>query len=196
MYDIPGFGLWTDRLLAKLNRRGYRRAYVAEHIRTWIARQIKSLRESRNLSQANLGRACGKPQSAIARLENPDYGQMSLQTLLEIADAFDVALIVKFVNHETFLREYSNLSENALGASSFDLSRLQEQTAVSSGTSIFASEGAVLTSVTGESFEKNRTSILQGLRAQSFTGVATRLSSPPQPSNLSSNAGQALTVAH
>src|SRR5260221_649943 len=110
---------WTDRLIAKLKNREYRDAYVAEGVKTWVARQIRSLREQRGLSQDDLGEKCGKPQSAISRLEDPDYGQMSLQTLLELASAFDVALSVKFVDYPTFIRETKDISTANMQVPSF-----------------------------------------------------------------------------
>ena len=111
---------WTERLIARVKNREYRDSYVGEGVKTWVARQIRSLREQRDLSQGELGELCGKPQSAISRLEDPDYGQMSLQTLLELASAFDVALSVKFVDYPTFLRETKDLSTSNMMVSSFD----------------------------------------------------------------------------
>jgi transcriptional regulator with XRE-family HTH domain len=111
---------WTDRLIGKLKNREYRDSFVAEGVKNWIARQIRSLREQRKLSQGDLGDLCGKPQSAISRLEDPDYGQMSLQTLLEVASAFDVALSVKFVDYPTFLRETKDASTANMSVASFN----------------------------------------------------------------------------
>lgn len=54
------------------------------------------MRRSSGLSQVGLAEELGKPQSVISRLENGRYGNHSLNTLLEIASRFDVALIVTF----------------------------------------------------------------------------------------------------
>lgn len=121
------YGFWTDKFLSKFDREGYRHAFVAAQVKTWIARQIKLIREKQGMSQAALGKASGKPQSAIARLENPDYGQMSLQTLLEIAKAFDVGLVVKFTDHETFLNSYRDLGDSDLEADKYDPNRLRSR---------------------------------------------------------------------
>jgi transcriptional regulator with XRE-family HTH domain len=112
---------WTDRLVGKLKNREYRDAFVAEGVKAWVARQIRTLREQRKLSQGDLGALCDKLQSAISRLEDPDYGQMSLQTLLELASAFDVALVVKFVDYPTFLRETKDMSTINMHVDSFSV---------------------------------------------------------------------------
>jgi transcriptional regulator with XRE-family HTH domain len=120
---------WTDRLVEKLSNREYRDAFVAEGVKSWVARQIRALREQRKLSQSELGELCSKPQNAISRLEDPDYGQMSLQTLLELASAFDVALSVKFVDYPAFLRETKDTSTQSMLVDSFTVSNFSAETA-------------------------------------------------------------------
>jgi transcriptional regulator with XRE-family HTH domain len=97
----------------------FRHAYAARHITTGIAYQIRALREQRGWSQAELGRQAGKPQSVISRLESPDYGKLSVQTLLELAAAFDVALMVRFVSFSDLLERTRDLSPEALAVPSF-----------------------------------------------------------------------------
>jgi transcriptional regulator with XRE-family HTH domain len=97
-----------------------RHSYLAEGVKTWIARQVRSLREQRGWSQSDLSIKIDKPQSAISRIEDPDYGKMSLQTLFDLAKAFDVALIVKFVDYPTFLRETDDQKTASLHVESFD----------------------------------------------------------------------------
>ncbi len=116
------FATWSKQLLQKMSNQRYRAAYIAEHVRTGIAYQIRAMREQRNgMSQGELGKLMGKPQSVISRLENPDYGKVTLQTLLDVAAAFDVALIVQFVSHADFLWRSNDVSQAALKADSFDL---------------------------------------------------------------------------
>jgi len=110
----------TKRLFEKLSRKSYRDAYVAENVRTGIAYQIRALREQRGWNQGRFSEELGKPQSVTSRLENPDYGKLSLTTLLEVASAFDVALVVRYVEYPEFLRQYCDVSPAAFRVDSFD----------------------------------------------------------------------------
>ena len=112
---------WTEKLIKKLSHSEYRSEYVAEGVKLWIARQIRTLREQRDWSQSDLAAKMDKKQSAISRLEDPDYGQMTVQTLLELACAYDVALMVKFVDYPTFIRETKDVSASTMQVISFNV---------------------------------------------------------------------------
>jgi transcriptional regulator with XRE-family HTH domain len=118
------------RLLAKLRNREYRDAYVEEKVATSLPFQIKALREQpgREWSQAELGERAGMRQNAISRLEDAESGTPSITTLLRLAQAFDVALLVKFVPFSKLLSEFADASFEALSAQSFDeeLPQLQQ----------------------------------------------------------------------
>jgi len=98
------------KLLEKLQKRAYRHAYLAEHVRRGIAYQIRALRDQRGWSQGKLSKLLGKPQSVVCRLEDPSYGKLSVQTLLEIANVYDVALEVRFVSYSSFLQKTRDVS--------------------------------------------------------------------------------------
>ena len=85
------------QLLKSFQDREYRHAFLGEHVRTFIALQVRALREPRYSTQAKLGDAMGKAQAWISQLENPEYGKVSVATLLELAKAFDTALVIRFV---------------------------------------------------------------------------------------------------
>jgi transcriptional regulator with XRE-family HTH domain len=118
------FATLSDRLFEKLRSKSYREAYVAEHVRTGIAYQIRALRTQRGWSQKKLAEEMGKPQSVVSRLEDPDYGKVSVQTILDGAAAFDVALLVQYVSFPEFLRRSRDVSPEALRADSFDEQQL------------------------------------------------------------------------
>lgn len=113
------------KLVQKLQKKAYRRAYVSEHVRRGIAHQIRALREepSREWNQGELSRRLGKPQSVVSRMEDPSYGKLTIQTLLEVAEAFDVALWVRFISFPTFIGLSRDLSTASMRVESFEQSR-------------------------------------------------------------------------
>ena len=105
----------SKKSISRLSNKEYRDFFVESRVRNFIAYQIKALREQRELSQSEFGDLLGgKPQSAISRLEDPDYGRMTISTLLEIAAACDAALIVRIADYPDFLVSMSNVSPEAL----------------------------------------------------------------------------------
>jgi transcriptional regulator with XRE-family HTH domain len=108
------------KLFDKLRRKSYRASYVAEHVRRGIAYQVRAIRDQRNWSQGHLSRLLEKPQSVVSRLEDPSYGKSTVQTLLEVAAVFDVALQVRFVPYSTFLQQTRNLSSESMRVLGFD----------------------------------------------------------------------------
>ena len=94
--------------------------HLANRIRILIPHQIRALRESRNWTQKELADRAGKSQAVISRLENPAYASFTLKTLLELAEALDVALLVKYVSYNRFLNEFKNLDSESLAPVSFE----------------------------------------------------------------------------
>jgi len=84
-----------------------------------IAWQIRINRRGRGMSQAQLAEKLGSKQSAISRLEDPEYGAHSLETLLALARIFDCALIVKFAGYSALAAESESLTEAHQYAPSF-----------------------------------------------------------------------------
>jgi hypothetical protein len=52
-------------------------------------------------------------QSVVSRLENPDYGKVTVQTLLQVAIALDIALLVRFCSYPDFLAAIADVSPEA-----------------------------------------------------------------------------------
>jgi hypothetical protein len=108
------------KLLEKLQKRAYRHAYLAEHVRRGIAHQIRALRNQRGWNQGAFSKNLGKPQSVVCRLEDPSYGKVTIQTLLEVANVYDVALQVRFVPYSAFLQHTRDISTESMKVLSFD----------------------------------------------------------------------------
>jgi transcriptional regulator with XRE-family HTH domain len=117
---------WSSELVRELTDKEFRHEYMMDQVRSYIAFQIRALREQRQWNQADLAKVAGKTQSVISRLEDPDYGKLSLQSCLEIAVAFDLPLLVQFTDWDDWLARMSNVSPSALRKRSFDENRLLE----------------------------------------------------------------------
>jgi hypothetical protein len=106
------------RLLKKLTKKRYRDAYVQSHTRGFLAQQMRAFRGAR--SQAEMGDILGKPQSVVSRLEDPTYGKWTLTTLLEVAQSLDKAVVVRFVDPETFSEFALDVGDDAQNPTSFN----------------------------------------------------------------------------
>jgi transcriptional regulator with XRE-family HTH domain len=123
---MPVGSSWSEEFVRQLDEKELRRAYMEDQVRTRVAIQIKTLRDQaeRQWSQVELGRRAGKPQNVISRLENPDYGHLTLQTLFDMAGAFDLPLYVDFPEWEDWLERMREIDAKALQRRSFELDRL------------------------------------------------------------------------
>ena len=92
----------------------YAHAYLDEFLNTYIATQIKVLREQRNLTQAELASLTVMKQSRISLLENANYSMWSISTLQKIAEAFDVSLKVSFESFSTRINDIVNFNRQSL----------------------------------------------------------------------------------
>jgi transcriptional regulator with XRE-family HTH domain len=110
----------SPTLLHELEDDERRDSFVADHVRVRLALLIRSLREQNGWSQADLGRRLGKPQSVISRLENPDYGRVSLQTLFEVATAFKLPVYIDLPNWDEWFRLMEDISSRNLQRRGFD----------------------------------------------------------------------------
>ena len=131
------------RLVPKLADKAYRNSYVAHQTRQFLARQVRALRGDK--SQNEFGVLLDKPQSVVSRLEDPNYGKWTLQTLFDVAASLDRAVIVRIVDYPTFLRFTSYMTDAAARPEAY------EQDAVDSLASAASAEAAL-----AESMDRHR----------------------------------------
>jgi len=100
--------------------KGYREAFVAAFLKRHIPFQIRTIRKKKNLSQQELASDSKVSQGVISRAEDPDYGNLTFNTVLRIAAGFDLAFVGKFVPFSALLDTIENLSEDSMEIASFE----------------------------------------------------------------------------
>lgn len=109
-----------SRLWAKLRNRKYRKAFVANQLKRGVPFQIRAMRKKAGWSQQELAEKSGLSQGVISRAEDLDYGNLTFNTVLEIANGFDVAFVGKFVRFSELAKWFENLSEESVQVLTFD----------------------------------------------------------------------------
>jgi transcriptional regulator with XRE-family HTH domain len=107
-----------QQILRSLESEEYRREFAAD-VGTSLAIQIRLLREKLGWTQEDLAQRMGKRQETISQWENPDYGRYTLNTLKELASAYDVALLVRFAPFSDLVDWIANLTPQRLAPPSF-----------------------------------------------------------------------------
>ena len=100
-----------------------------------------------------MGHRAHKRQNVISRIEDPNYGKFSLQTLLEIAAALDLPLWVDIPEWEDWFRFIENVPSGKITRRSFDVERLAEQAKSSKPHSTEATTTGNVVSIFGKPSE-------------------------------------------
>ncbi len=127
-----------EQILTSLKDEEYRKELAIEHVNSTLAMQIRNLREKNDWKQSELATRLGKNQGNISQWEDPDYGRYSLATLKEMATAFDVALLVKFIPFSELVKDMVSLSETRLSPPSFTEEQYHLQAPVPVATNVMA----------------------------------------------------------
>jgi transcriptional regulator with XRE-family HTH domain len=104
----------TDALRHELRDLEYAEGYSESFINSYIATQIKVLREQRDMKQADLAAEMGTSQAAISRIENVNYSSWSISTLKKIARALKVRLHVSFETYGSLIDEVDRFNRDSL----------------------------------------------------------------------------------
>jgi len=113
--------LAKNKILEELKDKESRDIFVSEHVSTGLPFQIHALREKLGITQAELARRAKMAQERISVLENPNSEFIpKINTLLKLANVFDVPLIVKFGTWEELFEWETNLSPELLAPENFD----------------------------------------------------------------------------
>jgi transcriptional regulator with XRE-family HTH domain len=107
----------TDRLL---NNPKTRAAYIRAKVTTNVPSQIKALRRRQGgMTQTELARDAEMKQSRISAMEKPG-ARLNIDTLVRLAAAFGVGLLVKFVSYSEMLTWENNFSQDTFNVTPID----------------------------------------------------------------------------
>lgn len=98
----------------------YRESFALAFFKRMVPFQVRALRKQRGWSQAELAENANVTQGVISRAEDPDYGNLTINTISRIAAGFDVAFIVKFVPFSELDKRYLDISEESVKVPNFD----------------------------------------------------------------------------
>src|SRR5262249_46652320 len=103
-----------ETLRQDLRDQQFAETYAESFLDTYIATQIKVLRESRNMTQAGLAEQIGTTQTVISRIENINYSSWNIRTLKKLARAFGVRLHVSFETTGSLIDQIKRFRREAL----------------------------------------------------------------------------------
>jgi transcriptional regulator with XRE-family HTH domain len=109
----------NEKLLSKLKNKEYRDSFVASYIDQGIPFQIRVMREQRHWSQERLAKEAGMKQEAISRIENPNNKSLTIKTIKQLASAFDVGVILRYVPVSSMVEWVDNLPDGTLEVISY-----------------------------------------------------------------------------
>ncbi|HEY4424444.1 MAG TPA: helix-turn-helix domain-containing protein [Pyrinomonadaceae bacterium] len=110
----------TKNWIREFQDKETRHIYAENFLNTYIATQLKVLREDREWTQQQVAEETGMKQERISVLEDVNYESWTIKTLKRFARAFDLVLSIKFENFGTFLKDYDSFSRDNLKRLSFD----------------------------------------------------------------------------
>lgn len=110
-----------ERLWKKFTKsKRYRQQFVAAQAKRALPFQIRALMKKQGLSQEKLAELSGLTQGVISRAADPNYGNLTINTIVKIANGLDVAYLGIFVPFSELAKWFSRLSEESAAVDNFD----------------------------------------------------------------------------
>jgi hypothetical protein len=104
-----------------LKNRASREAYIGAKLKVLIPSQIRALRlKSQSPRQEDLANAAEMKQSRVSAMETPGAVNFNLETLVRLAAALKVGLVVKFVSFSEMLKWENGYSQDAFSVPTID----------------------------------------------------------------------------
>ena len=103
-----------EKLKSEFQDEEYRYAYAESFLNTKIAAQIKTIREQRGKTQAEVGLSIGTKQSGYSRFEDINHSVWKTDTLWSIAKALGVRLNISFETFGSLIGDKEAFSKRTL----------------------------------------------------------------------------------
>jgi transcriptional regulator with XRE-family HTH domain len=97
-----------------------RESYVRAKLNVNLPSQIRALRLKQRMKQEDLAREAEMMQPRISAMERPGATKFNLETLIRLAAAFKVGLIVKFVSFSEMLKWENDFSQDTFNVLTID----------------------------------------------------------------------------
>jgi transcriptional regulator with XRE-family HTH domain len=104
----------SEALRHDLQKPEFSEGYAESFLDSFIATQLKVLREQNGWSQQQLAEIMGKKQTVISRSENVSYSSWNISTLKQYARAFRLRLRVSFETYGSLIDEVAGFSKENL----------------------------------------------------------------------------------
>ena len=117
-----------EQLRQSFTDKEYRDSYSESFMNSYVAAQIKVLREQYPLTQGELGEKIGTSQPGVARFENVNYSSWKVETLRKIARALNVRLKITFEEFGTLPDDIDGFRREALLRAPFERDPVFDQT--------------------------------------------------------------------
>lgn len=102
----------SNEIWTKLRDREFRGFFSAAQFKRFVPFQITALRKARGWSQEKLAEESGLTQGVISRAEDQNNGNLAVNTILKIANGFDLVFIGKFVSYGEFIEWFDQTTDS------------------------------------------------------------------------------------
>lgn len=107
--------------------REYRSSFAKAQFKRLVPFQIRELRKQRGWNQEQLAQRANVTQGVVSRAEDSNYGNLTVNTILKIADGFDAVFVGRFVPYSEFIKWYEDPTEPFKKVPSFEEENRQFQ---------------------------------------------------------------------
>lgn len=110
----------TSLVARLIENNNTRVAYIRAKLSVNLSSQVRALRKKYFRTQAELAQAADMKQSRISDMERPGVVNFNIETLIRLAAAFKVGLLIKFVPYSEMARWSNNFVQDTFEATQIE----------------------------------------------------------------------------